>query len=67
MDKKSPTSRIFGFKNKYPQSFLDSLAKVCGFKWTKVKAKTYSKDIEVKPLPPPSNSLFYFETKYGKE
>lgn len=65
---KPPTSKIFGFTNKYSQSFLDDLAKACGFKWTKVLFKTIdSKDIPVKPLDPPSGILYYFDAKYNNQ
>lgn len=53
---------MFKFKYKYPQSFLDSLAKVFGIKWTKVTANSIPKeDIVEKPLNPPSNTLYYIE------
>jgi len=59
--------RIFGFKNRYPQSFLDKLAKDLGFKWTKVKMETTPfKDVKVHPLPPPSGELYYMEMNHRK-
>lgn len=61
-------SRIFGFKNRYPQSFLDNLAKALGIKWTKAKPTLIDpKDVEVRPLPPPSGTLYYMEVKYGDD
>jgi len=59
-------SKIFGFTHKYPQSFLDKLAKDLGIKWTKVESKTMKKeDIDVCPLSPPSLNIDYFESKYN--
>jgi hypothetical protein len=61
-------SRIFGFKNKYPQSFLDSLAKAWGFEWTKVRHVPIDRDkVEVKPMGPPSAILYYCEIKYNED
>ena len=61
-------SRIFGFKNRYPQKFLDKLAKDLGIKWTKVKPTLISKDeITSCPLPPPSGKLYYSEHKFKEE
>jgi hypothetical protein len=52
------------FQYKYPQEFLDNLAKSMGFEWTPVIAKLNNKDeIEVKPMGKPSGKLFYIETK----
>lgn len=59
------TSKIFGFRHSYPQSFLDELAKAYGFKWTKVEWKLYDGEIEVRPLPPPTGELYYCEFKYA--
>jgi len=61
-------SRIFGFKHQYPQEFLDQLAKDMGFDWTPVKFKTVNaKDIEVRPLGPPSRILAYIDIKYKED
>lgn len=61
-------SRLFGFKYRYSQSFLDKLAKDLGFKWTKVKFRTIKKeDVSVCPMPPPSGNLFYTVIKYKDE
>ena len=61
-------SRIFGFKHRYPQSFLDELAKAWGFKWTKVKCTPVkTEDVSVHPLPPPTGTLFYTVIKYKDE
>ena len=58
-------NKIFGFKYRYPQSFLDDLAKKLGFEWTKVKFKTIPKEeIEIKPLDLPSGELYYLDIKY---
>ena len=55
-------SKIFGFKNRYPQSFLDQLAKDLGIEWTKVEFKTLDKeDVPICPLPPPTGNLYYFD------
>ena len=59
-------SKIFGFTHKYPQSFLDKLAKDLGIKWTKVESKTVKKeDVDIRPLSPPSSNIEYFECKYN--
>lgn len=59
------TSRIFGFKNKYSDKFIRNLEKWLGVKFTKVEFKTIPKEeIEVKPLSPPSNELYYINFKY---
>ena len=59
---------IRSFKYKYPQSFLDELAKAMGVELTKVQSKLYSKDdIEVKPMNPPTAELFYMEYNYKKK
>ncbi len=65
----SPGSTIFrGFQYRYPQSFLDDLAKALGIKWVKCDPTTIDKNkIEVKPLPPPSGKLYYCEAKYNDE
>jgi hypothetical protein len=62
-------SRLLGgFKHRYPQSFLDKLAKAWGFKWTKVEFKQVdAKDVEVSPMPPPSGQLYYIEMKYDNK
>ena len=58
---------MFTFKYQYPQKFLDDLAKAWGFKWTPVIATLVSKKkIEVKPMSPPTNILFYTEINYNK-
>lgn len=55
-----------GFKGRYPQKFLDELAKTLGIKWTKVEFKAVPKEkVEVKPLGPPSGVLYYVDMKYG--
>lgn len=57
-------NRIFGFKHKYPQSFLDALAKRWGFEWTHVPCTTVPKeDISVNPLPLPSGIIYHMELK----
>lgn len=58
-------NRIFGFKHRYPKSFLEDLAKSLGIKWAKVEFKTYKKeDIPICPLGPPNNLLHYIDYKY---
>ena len=53
-----------GFQNRYPQEFLDELAKACGFEWYPVKFTPVPKDkVEVKPLGPPTNMIFYMDIK----
>lgn len=65
MTKKKIKNKIFGFTHKYPQSFLDKLAKDLGFKWTKVKFKTVKKeDINIMPLSSPSLPILYIKYKY---
>jgi len=57
-------SRLFGFKYKYSQEFLDQLAKEFGFEWTLVKPQLIDKDeISISPLPPPSGKLYYMNIK----
>lgn len=59
---------MFIFKYKYPQKFLDDLAKTFGFKWTPVKATTISKEkVKIQPLPPPSGTLYFMEVNYKTE
>ena len=63
-----PTSKIFGFTYRYPKSFLEKLAKDLGFKWTYVKATCIPKeDIEIRPLPPPSETLYFLDYKIGPD
>jgi hypothetical protein len=51
---------MFVFKNKYPQEFLDRLAKELSIEWTEVTARTVDRDsFSASPLPPPSGILFY--------
>lgn len=58
---------LTGFKHKYPQEFLDQLAKDLGFEWIPVKFETIPYDkVEVKPLPPPNGKIYYMEVKYNK-
>lgn len=59
-------SRIFGFKHKYSQEFLDWLEKELGIKWIKCPPKTIPTDkVEIKPLSPPSNKVHYIDIEYG--
>ena len=54
-------------KNRYPQEFLDRLAKELGITWTPLKPTTIDSSlIEVRPLPPPSNTLYYCDFKYNE-
>jgi len=60
-------SKLFGFSHRYPQSFLDELAKAWGFKWTKCPPKSIlTEDISVCPLEPPTGKLQYIDIKYEK-
>lgn len=59
---------MFAFKFKYPQSFLDELAKAHGITWTPVDVKTIKReDIPVKPLSAPRSAICYFDMKYGND
>ena len=59
-------NRIFGFKHKYPDGFFKTLEKLLGVKFTKNKATLIPREeIEVKPLPPPSGTIYYIDFKYG--
>jgi len=58
-------SRLFGFQYRYPQKFLDNLAKWYGFEWTPVNPTLVPWYIvSVHPMPPPSGKLYYIEIKY---
>lgn len=58
-------SKIFGFTHRYPQSFLDKLAKDLGIKWTKCIPQTLAQEeVEIKPLNPPTSKLYYFKINY---
>jgi len=63
-----PGHSLFGFKYRFPQAFLDELAKAMGIKWVRIAPRLINKeDIEVHPLPPPMNKLFYCELKTKKQ
>ena len=52
-------------KGRYPQSFLDELAKAMGIKWAKVKSECIpTEKIDIRPLALPIGKLYYVETKY---
>jgi hypothetical protein len=54
-----------GFKYKYSQEFLDSLAKAFGIEWTKVESKTIPiESVTVSPLSPPTGHLDYLDLDY---
>jgi hypothetical protein len=58
-------NRLFGFQHRYPQAFLDELAKMMGIEWIPVNPTLVPKEnISVQPLPPPCGKLYYIETKY---
>ena len=62
---KKPTSRIFGFHHRYPQAFLDELAKAMGITWTKVTPTTVPNElVTVHPMGPPSDQIQYIDFKY---
>jgi hypothetical protein len=56
-------STIFtGFRHRYPQKFLDELAKSLGIEWTKVEFKCVpAENVPVCPSPPPAGILFYMD------
>jgi hypothetical protein len=57
-----------GFRYRYPQEFLDSLAKEFGFTWTKVEWRSVPRDtVCVCPPPPPTGILYYLEPVYDKK
>ena len=59
---------IGGLKHRYPQEFLDQLAKDLGFEWTRVNFGTIGKDdCPIHPIPPPSGLLFYVDYKLNKD
>lgn len=58
-----------GFQNRYPQEFLDELAKILGVEWVPIEMKTVPKESvtvlseeERKPL----GLIFYMDTVYNK-
>ena len=56
---------LTGFQHRYPQSFLDELARSTGTKWVKPSLKTIPKElVQVSPLGPPSGIVYYIDFKY---